>query len=368
MAMKERKVNLDYLNLYQEIPLFCALIVSSFFRKKARRITGNVLIVNTCLIGEFAASVPAIRDYIGRNENVAVDLMVSPPLKPLAEKIRGVKNVYIARSLYGRHNEKIERAKQTFAVYDKIFVMRISSDAFRLIRRILFGAIRTGLPEYSGYAIHLWGSILNRRVPKQWREINFEMLGGTMRDLPFDEMFQFSESDYADVARLEALQTPQIKIIVHTGAGWVMKKWDTDKWIELLNRVRRLGGICFIFVGGAEDADDYAVIAAKLKFPAYSLIGTINLLQLLLVLRQSDYFIGTDSGPRNMAHLADTRSVAILGPGPHFYMPWSRKDIVIDTSRGRGLYQMFFSKKNGFIHQITAHDVYEAFKNRIWNS
>lgn len=147
-----------------------------------------------------------------------------------------------------------------------------------------------------------------------------------------------------------------------------MKKWDTDKWVELLNRVRRLGDVRFIFVGGAEDADDYSEIASKLQFPLHSLIGRINLLQLLLVLRQSDYFIGTDSGPRNMAHLADTRSVAILGPGPHFYMPWSRKDVVIDTSRGRGLYQMFFTKKNGFIHQITADEVYEAFKNRIWNS
>lgn len=366
--MKTRKVNLDYLNLYQEIPLFCALIVSNFFRKKVPQKTSSVLIVNTCLIGEFMASVPAIRDYIERNKNVVVDLMVSPPLKPLAEKIRGVKNVYIARSLYGRHNEKIERAKQTFAVYDKIFVMRISSDAFRLIRRISFGTIRTGLREYSGYAIHLWGSILNRKVPKQWIELNFEMLGGTLRNLPFDELFQFLESDYADVARLEALQTTQKKIIIHTGAGWVMKKWSNDKWVELLEKVRQLGDARFIFVGGAEDADDYATIASKLGFPVYSLIDTINLLQLLLVLRQSDYFIGTDSGPRNMAHLADTRSVAILGPGPHFYMPWSRKDIVIDMSRGRGLYQMFFSKKNGFIHQITAHDVYEAFKNRIWNS
>ena len=365
--MKKRKVNLDYLNLYQEIPLFCALIVSSFFRKKARHITGNVLIVNTCLIGEFAASVPAIRDYIERNENVAVDLMVSPPLKPLAERIRGVRGVYVARSLYGRRIEGTERAEQTFAVYDKIFVMRISGDAFRLVRRISFGAIRTGLLEYGGYAIHLWGSILNRKVPKQWVELNFKMLGGALRNLSFDEIFQFLESDYADVARLEALQTTGKKVIIHTGAGWVMKKWDTDKWIELLNRVRHLGDVRLIFVGGAEDADDYAVIAAKLKSPSYSLIGTIDLLQLLLVLRQSDYFIGTDSGPKNMAHLADTRSVAILGPGPHFYMPWSKKDAVIDKSHGRGLYQMFFAKKNGFIDQITADEVYEAFK-KLWSS
>ena len=158
-------------------------------------------------------------------------------------------------------------------------------------------------------------------------------------------MFQFSESDHADVARLEALQTPQIKIIVHTGAGWVMKKWIPTNGLNFSTGCDVSAAYASFSSGGAEDADDYAVIAAKLKFPAYSLIGTINLLQLLLVLRQSDYFIGTDSGPRNMAHLADTRSVAILGPGPHFYMPWDTRDIELDASRPRTVSDVLFKKK-----------------------
>lgn len=194
------------------------------------------------------------------------------------------------------------------------------------------------------------------------------MLGGKLKGMPFDEIFQFTESDYGSVARLEALQTTQKKVIVHTGASWVMKKWDIDKWVALLDKIQRLGDIRFIFVGGVEDSDDYAAIASKLEFPLYSLIGKISLLELLLVLRQSDYFIGVDSGPRNMAHLADTRSVTILGPGPHFFMPWSKGDVVIDKSRGRGLYQMFFAKKRGFVHEITVEEVYDAFKTRIWNS
>src|SRR3989344_3615524 len=365
--MKKRKVNLDYLNLYQEIPLFCALIVSSFFRKKARQRTGNVLIVNTCLIGEFAASIPAIRDYIERNENTIVDLMVSPPLKVLAERIRGVRSVYVAKSLYARRNEKTEGVEQDFAVYDKIFVMRISKDAFRMIRRMPSVEVRTGLREYSGYAIHLWWSLASRSLPKQWVELNFDMLGGKLKNMPFDEIFQFTQSDYDSVARLEAFQTTQKKVIIHTGASWGMKKWDNNKWATLLDKVQRLGDIRFIFVGGAEDENDYATITSKIEFPVYSLIGKINLLELLLVLRQSDYFIGVDSGPRNMAHLANTRSVTILGPGPHFFMPWDKGDIAIDKSCGRGLYQMFFTSENGFIRQITADEVYDAFRNHIWN-
>ena len=365
--MKERKINLEYLNLYQEIPLFCALVVSSFFRTKTKQKTRSVLIVNTCLIGEFAASVPAIRDYIERNDTIDIDLMVSPPLAPLAEKIRGVRRVYTARSLYGRPNEKLDKYEQKFSAYDLIFAMRISRDAYRLISDIPTNHVRTCLKEHIGYAVHLWWSLLKRKPPKQWVKLNFEMLGGKVREIPFDDIFQFSENDYVEVENLDALQTIEKKVIIHAGAGWIMKKWSNDKWTELLDKIRELGNVRFIFVGGREDSEDFAEIESKLDFKIYSLIGKINLLQFLLVLRRSDYFIGTDSGPRNMAHLADTRSVTILGPGPHFYMPWDKKDIVIDKSNGRGLYQMFFLTKNGFIDRITVDEVFATFKNKIWN-
>jgi len=367
--MKGRKVNTGYLNLYQEIPLFCALALRSFFRAKLREKTGRVLIVNTCLIGEFAASIPAIRDYLQRHEGVVIDLMVSPPLKPLAEKIRGVRRVYVATSLYRRENETGVDADQQFDSYDTIFVMRISRDAFLLIRNIAAGKIRTGLREYSGYALHLWGSLLTRTRPKQWRALNFEMLGGELKESSFDEIFEFSESELSEIAQRAELQTTQKKIIIHTGAGWIMKKWKNEKWIELLQRLHQLNDVRFIFVGGGEeDAADYTHISSKLAFQTYSLINNIGLLELLLVLHQGDYFIGTDSGPRNMAHLAGTPTVAIFGPGPHFYMPWRTTDVAIDKSRGRGLYQMFFYKKHGFIDDISVDEVYEAFKNTLWKS
>lgn len=365
--MKGRKVNLDYLNLYQEIPLFCALSFSNLFREKAREKTGSILLVNTCLIGEFAASLPAIRDFILRNEHSAVDLVVAPPLKPPALRVRGVRKVYTARSLYGRDSERSGEAAQEFGAYDRIFVMRMSRDAYRLVRTISAGEVHTGLKQYSGYVLHLWGSLLHRRPPKQWRELNFEMLGGVPKNISFDEIFKFAPEDYASVAKLDALQTTEKKVIIHTGASWPMKSWSNDKWAALLIKANELGGMRFIFVGGKEDEADYAAIAAKLSFQVYSLIGRIDLLQLLLALRASDYFIGVDSGPRNLAHLAEVRSICIFGPGPHFYMPPDARDIVLDKSRGRGLFQMFFYKKRGFIEQITADEVYEAFK-KLWNS
>ena len=365
--MKARRVNLEYLNLYQEIPLFCVLALRNLFRKKPQGRTSRVLIVNTCLIGEFAASLPAIRDFIQRNPQDAVDLVVAPPLKELAERVRGVKNVYTAKSVYGRGTEKVQSSVQEFGAYDAIFVMRMSAEVYRLLRTIPAASLHSGLKEYSKYALHLGESLLLRRRPKQWVELNFEMLGGTFRRVPFDEIFECTPNDYASVAKLDVLQTVEKKVIIHTGASWPMKHWDTGKWAALFSKAQGLGAMRFIFVGGKEDEADYKAIASQLNFPVYSLIGQVTLPQLLLVMRRSEYFIGVDSGPKSMAYLADLRSVSIFGPGPHFYLPLDPRDIAIDKTRGGGVWQMFFYTRKGFIHQITVDEVYDAFK-KIWNS
>ena len=168
--MKNKRINLDYLNLYQEIPLFCALALRSFFRTKPRQgVSSGVLIVNTCLVGEFAASLPAIRDYIEHHADREVDLMVSPPLKSLAERVRGVRSVYVAKSLYGRSIEVGGTHGQHFPTYDTVFVMRISMDVYRLLQTISARTVRTGLREYSGYALHLWGSLLRRQTGRSYQ-------------------------------------------------------------------------------------------------------------------------------------------------------------------------------------------------------
>jgi ADP-heptose:LPS heptosyltransferase len=111
------------------------------------------------------------------------------------------------------------------------------------------------------------------------------------------------------------------------------------------------------------DTTDYESIAASLPFKMYSLIDAADWLALVLAFRLGDYFIGIDSGPRNLAHLADLPSITLLGPGPHMYTPPNPRDIILDHSNGRGLYQRFFHKKKScFIDKITPTEVVDAFK------
>jgi len=342
--------------------LFCAFIVRRAFRRKPAVKSDSILIVNTCLVGEFAASAPAMHEIIRRSKGGPVDLLVSPPLKSLAQHMKGVRTVYTAQSVFKRESERGHDSEIPLGQYGHAIVMRISPDAYRMLGSINIACIKTGLSHFVKYGIHMGWNLLRGKTPKSWREINFNMVGEPQRHIPFDEIFSFSSAEYECVETLPALQTVQKKIFIHTGPSLSTNHWNADEWVELIKKLHEVDDFRFIFVGAKKDEDDYQYIYSRLPFQIYSLIGQINLVELALALRTGDYFIGVDSGPRNLAHLVDLPSITLLGPGPHMYTPPNPRDIVIDRSGGHGLYQRFFYKgKNRFIDHISPQDVYGAF-------
>ncbi|MCX6787647.1 MAG: glycosyltransferase family 9 protein [Candidatus Kaiserbacteria bacterium] len=365
------RINFDYLNIFKEPVLFGALMVRRALRRKMTTTSDAILIVNTCLIGEFAASAQALHEFIRAHEGAtSIDLLVSPPLKSLAQHVQGVRTVYIAKSVFARTAEHSHDTKQQFGSYKKIIVMRISPDAYRMLGAIETVEMRTSLPHLVTYGIHLAWNLLLGETPRSWREVSFDMLNKAPRNIPFDELFSIPSTEYARIRALPALQTVQKKVIVHTGSSWSMNHWDADNWVELIKKLHALGDFRFIFVGAQKDKADYRYISSRLSLQTYSLIGQIDLLDLTLVLRTSDYFIGVDSGPRNLAHLVGLPSITLLGPGPHMFTPHNPHDIVLDRSEGRGLYQRFFYQReqNRFIERITPQNVYGAFKDRLYRA
>jgi ADP-heptose:LPS heptosyltransferase len=357
-----KKVNADYLNIFKEPLLFIALILRHALGRRRNAESDAILIVNVCLIGDFAASAPALHAYISRQEGRTIDMLVSPPLKTLAERVRGVRAVYTAASVFARELEQSQGSEQHFGAYKKVLALRISRDAYRTLGAIETKELQTGLPHLLAYGLHLAWNLLVGKTPRPWRDINFDMVGEIPRNVPFGDIFNIPDADYARVRSLPALQGAQKKILIHTGASWVMNHWSADKWVELIKKLHALGDFRFIFVGAKKDEEEYQYISSRLPFPTYSLIGQIGLLDLTLAMRAGDYFIGVDSGPRNLAHLAGLPSITLLGPGPHMFTPPDARDIILDRSKGRGFYQRFFHTKSQFIDKIQPDDVIRAFR------
>jgi ADP-heptose:LPS heptosyltransferase len=364
---KESHFNYDYIKQVVEIPLLLRL---SFSNNKQKSKPKKILIINTCLIGDILASLPAMISFIEKSKNAQIDVIVPSSAKDLIEKVKGINRVYIAKSVSNRKHEKnlmpSGKKKELLAEnYDLIVVMRLSKDAFYMVKALKPKQVKVSFFTYTRYLLHLLKHVVyKRRGVKQYRELNFELVDEDKVHKKFEEIFSFSKQDYQEIQRLAIMRGRGKKVLIHAGSGW-RKNWPNNRWANLLKKVNKIGNFKFIFIGSTDqEEENFKAIKKQLNFRVYSLIKKTNLSQLMLIMRESDYFIGIDSGPRNMAHVAELRSVSLLGPGPKHFMPLSEKDVIIDKSNCKCTHLFCFKKKK-CMNEITSEDVFKGFKKLI---
>ena len=354
--MHTPKINYDYLQPFKELPLILRILC---LRRTRGQQSNNALIVNPSLIGDFASSLHSMRAYIETGKS-NVDLVVSPQLKSLAKKVRGVRNVYSAKTLHSRDAEGNATSHSIPEKYDSVLVLRASKGAHQLLKTARFRHIKTSLRLYVPYFLNLVTCCFTKRKMKPYWEVGFDLISERPRKLPFEEIFDFSEVDYETVRRMPALRTDDKIVIIHTGSGWKMKLWDNKKWAELIQQLNRSGKFRFVFVGHEEEEEAYTEISNRLDFKTYSMIGN-DVVELLLAMRIASYFIGVDSGPRNMAHVADLRSVTIVGPDHAMFPVFDKRDVLIAKSKSCDTLQLLFHSNTPHIDKIDVQEVYEAF-------
>ena len=139
----------------------------------------RVLLIATSLIGDFVASIPAIFDFIQRNPDKKIDIIVSPVLKELARGIHGVGNIYTAKSVTDRSIENIDIEKQlTPHSYELVIILRSSKDVLdNMTRQIKAEETRYIGKEFARYSlVELVAKTILGQRPKSWNEFNFELL------------------------------------------------------------------------------------------------------------------------------------------------------------------------------------------------
>jgi ADP-heptose:LPS heptosyltransferase len=259
------RFNLQYSPVVGELPALIRLFKPHTFSSPE-----TVLIVNCCLIGDFVVSLPAISDFLREHAQAGVDLLVSPTVAPLARRIRGVRNVYVARSVFGRETELSVSDSALAPSYDLVVVLRLSGPARRLLASTSYRAIRTYLRPLLNYAFDL----VRRPVTeaKQLTEFNFEVFGKSGRNGR-----QLWVDDVLDLADVPAVQPPSGRVIlVHTGSGSRFYLWPLEKWVDLLERLHSLKDVSFVFVGGTgEEQRTFDEISNRVSFPEFQKKGYV---------------------------------------------------------------------------------------------
>jgi ADP-heptose:LPS heptosyltransferase len=351
------RFHLKYVPVVRELPALLRLLT---LKPSAIASPQTVLIVNCSLIGDFIVSLPAITEFIREHSSAQIDLLVSPTVAPLARKLRGVRRVYVARSVFNRVNEMGEADQGLDSSYDQVIVLRLSEPAVRLLAKASYRAIRTYLVPFFRHGVHL--AMKPSAHVKQLSEFNFEVFGKfgrRVKHLCADEIFDFTDVPVVDVPSGRT-------VIVHTGSGSRLHLWPVDKWLALLESLHGLGNISFVFVGGTEGEQRiFEEISRRLSFPLQSVIRRYDLLELLMLMRVSDLFVGIDSGPRHLAHLVELPSVSLLGPGPKSFQPLNRNATVIDETECKRCNTFYCPYAPSCVGKIEVETVARACRSRL---
>jgi len=108
------------------------------------------------------------------------------------------------------------------------------------------------------------------------------------------------------------------------GANFDGKIWDVSKFIELAKFLKDIFSV-IILVGDQKDAALSKEFISEFKGTVIDCCGHYNLLETAAIIKESNFFVGNDSGLGHISSAVGTKSFTIFGVGnPCRYKPWGK--------------------------------------------
>lgn len=119
------------------------------------------------------------------------------------------------------------------------------------------------------------------------------------------------ELPFAIGKRFSALARPWLTVGI--GAFDPVRDWPDDNWAELVRGLRRMCRGTVFLIGGAANSARAAKLIAPDDGAAAVNACDLGLGEALALLHQADLFVGTDSGPMNLAVAVGTPALVMFG-------------------------------------------------------
>jgi heptosyltransferase-2 len=105
-------------------------------------------------------------------------------------------------------------------------------------------------------------------------------------------------------------------IVLGLGGSHPDKDWSDIRWLEFLAKLRRRFDGTVFLIGGAQNHARADGLIEHTSGTAAVNACDRTLIEAVALLRLADLFIGTDSGPMNLAVAAETDAFALFGATP----------------------------------------------------
>jgi len=104
-------------------------------------------------------------------------------------------------------------------------------------------------------------------------------------------------------------------IAVNVGAGNPRRRWSPRNYSILIDKMRQVGNLYPVIVGGADECELGEMIVASVQAPVLNLVAQLDLNQLIALLSLSCVVVTPDTGVMHIAAALNRKIVAIFGAG-----------------------------------------------------
>ena len=108
-------------------------------------------------------------------------------------------------------------------------------------------------------------------------------------------------------------------VLIHPGGGWISRRWQSEKFAQIIDLMNENYDINVILIGGKEGGasekglDEEIISLSKTK-KIKNLTGKLTLKQLMAIFKLADLFLANEAGPMHIATALKVPAIAILGP------------------------------------------------------
>lgn len=150
---------------------------------------------------------------------------------------------------------------------------------------------------------------------------------------PLELFLTEAEQEWADnYLNQFGLNPGEVLVGLFPGAGWEHKRWPSEKFAELADRLGKEGAIRVVLIGGVRDQAACEEVSAKMSLPPITLIQK-SVRETMAVLDRLDLFVSNDTGPMHIAVALGCPTIVLFGPSNwKKYGPWAGKAKVVSEN------------------------------------
>ena len=233
-----------------------------------------------------------------------------------------------------------------------------------------------GVKERIGYGKGRKG-FLSRAIkepaqPMHQLDYFFNLMKGAGFEIPAEREYQFFYKEEDEQAAREILAKHGIEknakyICFHLGANWEPKRWPSEHFAVLADRIHERWHLPVVVTGSTQDRALFDNFIKKVQHAkVISLVGETGLRVSAVIYQHSACLVTGDSGPMHMASGVGAPVIALFGPTePKLTGPRGRGESLVLQYIPPGYAVPFFGKdlpKQGWLSRITPEEVLDAIE------